>query len=331
LSIKKIGILTSGGDAPGMNAAVRAVVRTASYYKMKTTGIHYGFQGLLEKDFFDIDNADVRYLIQRGGTMLGTARCKEFQEKAYQEQGVNNLREAGIEGMIVIGGDGSFMGAKALSELNMPTIGIPGTIDNDLPYTDSTIGFQSALSTVVEAISRIRNTADSHRRIMIVEAMGRHSGNIAMYAGIASGSEIIMIPEMPLPITEVADRLKQFHDMGKHSSIIVVAEGAYNDDIPDIGTLKEKLTELTGLEIKSNKLGYMQRGGTPAVEDRLLASRMGYHAVRLLLNGVGNRVVGTVQDEIIDEDIHKALSERRRFDFDLFEMARTLSGTMLPD
>ncbi len=166
---------------------------------------------------------------------------------------------------------------------------------------------------------------------MVVEVMGRHSGNIAMYAGIASGSEIIMVPEMPLPITEIADRLTQFQDMGKNSSIIVVAEGSYNADIPDIGALTRRLIDLTGLEIKSNKLGYMQRGGAPAVEDRLLASRMGYHAVRLLLHGVGNRVVGSVQDEIIDEDIHKALSERRNFDFDMFEMARVLSGTMLPN
>ncbi len=331
MAIKKIGILTSGGDSPGMNAAIRAVVRTATYYKMKAVGIRYGFQGVLEKNFWDMDTTDVRHVIQRGGTILGTARCLNFKEKTYQEQGVANLREAGIEGMIVIGGDGSFMGAKALSELNMPTIGMPGTIDNDLPYTDSTIGFQSALSTVVEAISRIRNTADSHRRTMVVEVMGRHSGNIAMYAGIASGSEIIMVPEMPLPITEIADRLTQFQDMGKNSSIIVVAEGSYNADIPDIGALTRRLIDLTGLEIKSNKLGYMQRGGAPAVEDRLLASRMGYHAVRLLLHGVGNRVVGSVQDEIIDEDIHKALSERRNFDFDMFEMARVLSGTMLPN
>jgi 6-phosphofructokinase 1 len=318
--MKKIGVMTSGGDAPGMNAAIRAIVRYGIYLGMEVYGIEKGYVGLLEDKITQLNMRSVSDIIHRGGTILKTARCPEFKEVQGQERAIENIKKRGLEGIIVIGGDGSFMGAKILSERGIPTIGIPGTIDNDLPYTDFTIGFDTACNTALDAINKIRDTMTSHERISIIEVMGRHCGDIALYAGIAGGAEMILVPEKPLTIETICENLVNNYDEGKKSCIIVLAEGAGRAEV-----VAKEISARTKFEVKATVLGHIQRGGGPSMVDRILATRCGVHAVKLLNKGVGNRVVGIRSNEIIDMDIVEALSLKRKFNEELYHIAEIVS------
>lgn len=318
--MKKIGILTSGGDAPGMNAAIRAAVRYGIALDMEVVGIERGYTGLLEGRFVPMGLRSVSDIIQRGGTILRTARCPEFKTSEGQEKGMKNLREAGIEGLIVIGGDGSFMGAKVLSEKGFPTIGIPGTIDNDLAYTDYTLGFDTAANTILDAINKIRDTMSSHERISIIEVMGRHCGDLALYAGIGGGAEVIIVPEVKLTNEDIVNKLLEFRASGKRSGIVVLAEGAGHAD-----ELTKMLVEKTNLEIRSSVLGHIQRGGSPSNQDRYLGTSFGAHAVQLLKKGIGNRIVGIRNNEIYDIDIIEGLAIPRKFNKDLYDLAQVVA------
>lgn len=314
--MKKIAVLTSGGDAPGMNAAIRAVVRYGIYAGMEVYGIERGYAGLLEGKFLPMNMRSVSDIIQRGGTILRTARCLEMKTKEGQEKANRALRDYGIEGVIVIGGDGSFMGAKALSELGFPAIGIPGTIDNDLAYTDYTLGFDTACNTILDAINKIRDTMTSHDRVSIIEVMGRNCGDLALYAGLGGGAEVIIVPEQKLGIEAVCERLQASKQRGKHSGIVVVAEGAGS-----ASDWAQRIGERTGLSIRSTVLGHLQRGGSPSMKDRYLGTSMGVYAVQLLEKGIGNRVVGIRDNKLYDEDIVTACSMKKKFDTHLYDMA----------
>lgn len=321
--MKAIGILTSGGDAPGMNAAIRAVVRTAIYYGYKVYGIEKGYKGLLDEEFVEMDLSSVGDIIQRGGTVLKSSRCDEFKTPEGREKAVEILENYGIGSLIVIGGDGSFTGAKMLSNLGVATIGIPGTIDNDLAYTDYTIGFDTATNTVIDAISKIRDTSSSHDRVNIVEVMGRNCGDLALYSGLAGGAETIIVPEMEIRTDEIVNKLKTTQKRGKKHSIIVLAEGADIDG--GALALKKILTEEDHADVRVTVLGHVQRGGSPSSFDRILASRLGNKAVELLIAGKSARVVGMKDNKIIDMDIEEALSMEKEFDVDIYEMAKVLS------
>ena len=299
--MKRIGLLTSGGDAPGMNAAIRAVVRTAIYFGMEVYGIERGYAGLIEDKMMPMEMRSVSDIVQRGGTKLRTARCLEMLTVDGQKQAVSTLERRGIEGLVVIGGDGSFRGAKCLTEdYGIPTIGIPGTIDNDLEYTDYTLGFDTAVNTCLEIINKLRDTMNSHERISVVEVMGRHCGDIALYAGIASGAEIIVVPEI--------------------SNIIIVAEGVTSAE-----KFARELQEVTTYSVRSTCIGHVQRGGSPSMADRMLAAQFGNKAVRLLKDGIGNRVVGIHKNEIIDMDIIEAVSMKKKFNYELYETLQMIS------
>ena len=314
--MKTIGILTSGGDAPGMNAAIRAVVRSAIYYGCKVYGINRGYKGLIESDLVEMDLSSVGDIIHRGGTILKSSRCEEFKTEEGRQKAVKILKKHGIDCLVVIGGDGSFNGAQKLSDLGFPAIGIPGTIDNDLAYTDYTIGFDTALNTVVDAISKIRDTSSSHERVNIVEVMGRHCGDLALYSGLAGGAETIIVPEVDYKIEDICLRLETTKKRGKRHSIIVVAEGVGNAN-----DIAKGIVERTGADLRVT----VQRGGSPTVSDRILASRMGVRAVELLLDGKSARVVGIKDDKIIDMEIHEALSKKKSFDKKSYQMAQILS------
>ncbi|HEY8391067.1 MAG TPA: 6-phosphofructokinase [Clostridia bacterium] len=318
--MKRIGIMTSGGDAPGMNAAIRAAVRYGIYLGMEVFGIERGYTGLINDTIQPLNMRSVSDIIQRGGTILKTARCPEFKEKAGQDKAIEVIKKRGLEGIIVIGGDGSFMGAKILSERGIPTIGIPGTIDNDLPYTDFTLGFDTACNTALDAINKLRDTMTSHERISIVEVMGRHCGDIALYAGIAGGAEMILVPEKPFTIESICENLIHNYDSGKKSGIIVLAEGAGHAEV-----LAKELSERTNFVVKATVLGHIQRGGAPSMVDRILGTRCGVHAVELLNKGIGNRVVGIRNNKIIDMDIIEAVSMKRNFDEELYKIAQIVS------
>ncbi|OXS80613.1 6-phosphofructokinase [Domibacillus enclensis] len=318
--MKRIGVLTSGGDAPGMNAAVRAVVRKAIYHDMEVFGVYQGYHGLINGQIKQLDRGSVGDIIHRGGTMLRSARCLEFKTLEGQKQGIEQMEKFGIEGLVVIGGDGSYMGAKALTEHGFPCVGVPGTIDNDIPGTEFTIGFDTALNTVIDAIDKIRDTASSHERTFIVEVMGRHAGDLALWSGLAGGAETILIPEAPYDMNKVAAKLKRSQERGKKHSIIVVAEGVMTGN--KFGAIIE---ELTGFDTRVSVLGHMQRGGTPSASDRVLASRLGAHAVELLLEGKGGRAVGIEQNQIIDYDIIEALSKPHKVDQRMYELSQELS------
>ncbi|OPJ54988.1 6-phosphofructokinase [Alkalithermobacter paradoxus] len=318
--MKKIAVLTSGGDSPGMNAAVRAVVRSAIYHGCKVYGVNRGYKGLIDGDLFEMDLSSVGDIIHRGGTILRSARCEEFRTEEGRKKAHNVLNVFGIDGLVVIGGDGSFQGAQKLSEMGFPAIGVPGTIDNDLAYTDYTIGFDTALNTVLDAISKIRDTSSSHERISIIEVMGRHCGDIALYAGVAGGAEIIIVPEEEYDIDEICKRLIQSNNRGKKHSIIMLAEGVGNAN-----EIMEQIKEKTGLDSRATILGHIQRGGTPSAFDRILSSQMGAKAVELLLEGKASRVVGIKNNEIIDMDIHEALSMERKFNSNLYKLASILA------
>ncbi len=314
--MKKIAVLTSGGDAPGMNAAIRAVVRYGIFAGMEVMGIERGYAGLLEGKFLPMNMRSVSDIIQRGGTVLRTARCLEMKTEDGQQKAVEQLKANGIEGLIVIGGDGSFMGAKALSERNFPSIGIPGTIDNDLAYTDYTLGFDTACNTILDAINKIRDTMTSHDRVSIIEVMGRNCGDLALYAGLGGGAEVIIVPEHKIDIARVCERLEASKQRGKHSGIVVVAEGAGTAD-----EWAKQIAERTGLSIRSTVLGHLQRGGSPSMKDRFLGTTMGVYAVQLLEKGIGNRVVGIRKNKLYDEDIVTACGMKKKFDVELYNMA----------
>ncbi|WP_129596576.1 6-phosphofructokinase [Anaerophilus nitritogenes] len=319
--MKKIGVLTSGGDSPGMNAAIRAVVRSGIYHGLKVVGIKRGYEGLIHGDIEDMKISSVADIIHRGGTMLRTARSEDFKTEEGFKKAINVINVFGIDGIIVIGGDGSFRGAQSLSQAGIPTIGIPGTIDNDLAYTDYTIGFDTAINTVLHAISNIRDTSTSHERANIIEVMGRHCGDIALFSGLAGGAESIMIPEDLVSVDEVCKKLIQGKNRGKLHSIILLAEGAAENSYD----IKKEIEEKAGIEVRLTILGHIQRGGSPTAFDRILASRMGGYAVDILLQGKGSRVVGMKANEICDMDISEALSMKKEIHKGMYELAQILS------
>ena len=299
--MKRIGLLTSGGDAPGMNACIRAVVRSALYFGMEVYGVERGYQGLIDDEMISMDMRSVSDIVQRGGTKLRTARCLEMLTKEGQKRAVRTLEARGIEGLVVIGGDGSFRGAKTLSEeYGIPTIGIPGTIDNDLEYTDYTM--------------------TSHERISVVEVMGRRCGDIALYAGIASGAEIIVVPEVVFDLDDIVMKINRSRANGKHSNIVVVAEGVCTAE-----EFAKQLQSITTYSVRPTTIGHIQRGGSPSMADRMLAAQFGNKAVRLLNDGIGNRVVGIHKNEIIDMDIIEAVNMKKKFNYELYETLQMIS------
>lgn len=318
--MRRIALLTSGGDAPGMNAAIRAIVRKANFHNVETIGVSRGFAGLIESDFRPLSTTDVSDILQRGGTILRTARSAEFLQEEGQRKALSNLQQSGIEGLIVIGGDGSFRGASRLASMGFPTIGVPGTIDNDLSCTDYTIGFDTAVNTVVDAINKIRDTATSHERVFVIEVMGRESGFIALSAGLAGGAESILIPEMGYDIEVVVGKIVRGHERGKLHSIIVVAEGA-----GDVMEISKEIKELIKFDVRVTILGHIQRGGSPTAFDRVLASRMGARAVELLITGKSNRMVGIQANTIVHYDIETALSEKPKIDLEIYDLAGILA------
>lgn len=318
--MKRIAVLTSGGDAPGMNAAVRAVVRYAIYNDLEVYGVQRGYKGLMEGELFPMTVSSVGDIIQRGGTVLKSARSLEFTTEEGQRDAINVLNVYKIDGLVVIGGDGSFRGAQKLSEKGVPAIGIPGTIDNDLAYTDFTIGFDTAVNTALDAISKLRDTSSSHERVSIVEVMGRHCGDIALYAGLGGGAEAIIVPEVPYDIDEICKKLIESKRRGKTQSIIVVAEGA--ETASHIGDM---ISTKTGMDTRTTILGHIQRGGSPSNADRILASKMGAAAVECLLKGKKARVIGIKENQIFDMDIDEALEKERNFDVEMHKLSQILS------
>ncbi|WAA13946.1 6-phosphofructokinase [Fervidibacillus halotolerans] len=318
--MKRMGVLTSGGDSPGMNAAIRAVVRKAIYHNIEVYGIYNGYQGLINGNIEKMEIGSVGDIIQRGGTILRSARCPEFVTKEGQQKGVEQLKKFGIEGLVVIGGDGSYRGANALTNLGIPCIGVPGTIDNDICGTDFTIGFDTALNTVIDAIDKIRDTASSHERTFVIEVMGRNAGDIALWSGLAGGAETILIPEAEESMDEIIARLKHGQRRGKKHSIIIVAEGVMSGV-----EFAEKLKKEIQMDVRVSVLGHIQRGGSPTVRDRVIASRMGARAVELLIEGKGGRAVGIVNNEIIDRPIAEILDQPHTIDMQMFELSKELS------
>jgi len=318
--MKRIGILTSGGDAPGMNAAVRAVVRVAIYKGLKVSGIRRGYQGLIEGDIFDMDVSSVGDIIHRGGTILQTARCLEFKTDEGLQKGLEMLKMFNIDGLVICGGDGSYKGAYKLWQNGFPTIGIPGTIDNDLGYTDFTIGFDTALNTVVNAVGNLRDTSSSHGRANIIEVMGRHCGDIALHAGLAGGAETIIIPEVEFKIDDVCRKLLQGKNRGKLHNIILVAEGVGKPyEIAD--AIEEKI----GMDTRVSIIGHLQRGGIPTAFDRIIASRFGNRAVELLMEGKGGMAVGIDGNDIIEVPLEEAVKPNDRLNKKMYELAQMLS------
>ncbi|MBW9155576.1 6-phosphofructokinase [Clostridium tagluense] len=318
--MKTIAVLTSGGDAPGMNAALRAVVRMAIYKGIRVMGVQRGYSGLINGELFEMDRRSVSDIIHKGGTILRTARCEEFKTPEGREKAANVLRVFGIDGLVVIGGDGSFTGAQYLSEMGIATVGIPGTIDNDLPYTEYAIGFDTALNTVLDAINKIRDTSSSHERISVVEVMGRNCGDIALYAGIGGGAEKVIIPEKGYEIDDLCKTIFEGKLRGKMHNLIILAEG-----VGGANELAKEIEEITGIESRATILGHIQRGGSPSGFDRMLSSRMGVAAVEVLMEGKSGRVIGMRDGKIIDEDINTALEMPRKLDEELYEISKILS------
>lgn len=318
--MKKIAVLTSGGDAPGMNAALRAVVRKAIHEGMDVFGVMQGYQGLIDDEMIPLNVGDVGDIIQRGGTILQSARCPDFMTEEGQQLAVKNLQQRGIEGVVVIGGDGSFKGAQRLSELGIPSVGVPATIDNDINGTEFTIGFDSALNTVIEAIDKIRDTASSHDRTFIVEVMGRDAGDLALWSGVAGGAESILIPEEPTDLEEIFSRLRRSYERGKKHSIIVVAEG-----IMSATELSEKLQKAFGVETRVSILGHMQRGGSPSARDRVIASQYGAKAVELLQRGNAGYAVGMKNHTIVSYPFAEVFTGETSFDSELLKLSKQLS------
>lgn len=318
--MRTIAVLTSGGDAPGMNAAIRAVVRAGLAKGFNVMGVRRGYSGLISGEIIPLDRHSVADIIQRGGTILRTARCEEFKTEEGRKRGANILKTFGIDGLVVIGGDGSFKGAQLLSKLGISTVGLPGTIDNDLPYTEYTIGFDTANNTVLDAINKLRDTSTSHERVSIVEVMGRNCGDIALYAGLAGGAESIIVPEKGYDKDKLCRTILEGKMRGKMHNLIILAEG-----IGGAEELAQQVEDITGIETRATKLGHIQRGGSPTCMDRVWASRMGYRAIELIEEGQSSRVVGVKDGRIFDMDIDEALSVPRQFDEKLYEIANALS------
>lgn len=318
---KSIAVLTSGGDAPGMNAAVRSVVRAAMYRGMKVIGVYRGYNGLLNKDVKELDLRSVSDIINRGGTVLYTARSEEFKTPEGIEKAAQNCRELGIDGLVVIGGDGSFRGARKLSLAGIPCVGIPGTIDNDISCSEYTVGFDTAMNTAMDMVDKIRDTAQSHDRCSVVEVMGRRCGDIALQTGIACGATSILVPEIECDIErDVIAKIYEQKSTGKKHFIIVVAEG-----VGGVEDLAKYIEKRTGIETRATILGHVQRGGSPTLRDRVIATAMGVDAVRLLEKGIGNRVIALKDGRTVDYDILEALDMKREFDNELFQKAMEVS------
>jgi len=324
--MKTIGVLTSGGDAPGMNAAVRAVVRTACENNVKVYGIDRGYKGLMEGNLIPMEIRSVCDIIHRGGTVLHSARSKEFATEEGMQKAIDMCNAYGIEGIVVIGGDGSFRGARDLSERGIPCVGVPGTIDNDIACCDYTIGYDTCMNTIMEMVDRIRDTSASHDRCSVIEVMGRRAGYLALNAGIAVGATAILIPEVEFDLNrDVFERIRRTQRTGKKHFLVIVAEGIAADGIITVDELAKAIEAETGVESRAMVLAHVQRGGTPTVRDRVVASQMGYHAVELLMNGIGNRVVAMQKDQIVDFDIFEALNMKKHIDMDLYKMANVIS------
>ena len=319
--MKRIGILTSGGDAPGMNAAVRAVVRKGIYEGLEVYGINYGFAGLVAGDIRRLDVADVGDKIQRGGTFLYSARYPEFATAEGQLKGIEQLKKFGIEGLVVIGGDGSYHGAMALTKRGFPAVGVPGTIDNDIPGTDFTIGFDTAINTVLESIDRIRDTATSHVRTFVIEVMGRNAGDIALWSGVAGGADEIIIPEHDFDMAAVARKIQEGRDRGKKHCLIILAEGVMGGN-----EFADKLSEYGDYHTRVSILGHVVRGGSPSARDRVLASKFGAYAVELLQAGKGGVCVGIHNNDMIASDIIDTLeNNKHKPDLSLYDLNNSLS------
>lgn len=319
--MKRIAVLTSGGDAPGMNAAIRAVVRAGIAKGMEVMGIRRGYAGLIDGDIVPLDARSVSDIIHRGGTILYTARCPEFKTQEGVDKAVETCKQFGIEGIVVIGGDGSFRGARDLSLAGIPCVGVPGTIDNDISSTEYTIGFDTAMNTAMGMVDKLRDTAQSHERCSVVEVMGRHAGYLALHTGIACGAVSVLVPEIEFDLKkDVIDKIVAIQKTGKKHFIVIVAEG-----VGGVENIAKQIEDATGIESRATILGHVQRGGRPTVRDRVMASQFGYHAVELLNKGVGNRVVTYINNKISDEDIYEALAMKKVFDIEEYEMATAIS------
>lgn len=319
--MKTIGVLTSGGDAPGMNAAIRSVVRTACENGMRVMGIRRGYNGLMQGDMYEMNLRSVSNIINRGGTFLYSARSPEFKTEEGLQKALKVAKDVGLDGIVVIGGDGSFRGARDLSLRGLPCVGVPGTIDNDIACSDYTIGYDTSLNTVLEMVDRLRDTSESHDRCTVVEVMGRRAGYIALNAGIACGATSILIPEVEYDFQrDVIDRMKRTQLTGKKHFIIIVAEG-----IGGVEEMAKRIENETGVETRATILGHVQRGGHPTVRDRVTASLMGHKAVELLKDGIGNRVIAMQHDEIVDYDIFEALNMKKSLDLDMYKIAHEIS------
>lgn len=319
--MKRIAVLTSGGDAPGMNAAIRAVVRAGIAMGLEVMGIRRGYSGLIDGDIVNLDARSVSDIIHRGGTMLYTARCPEFKTQEGVNKAVETCKRFGIEGIVVVGGDGSFRGARDLSLKGIPCVGVPGTIDNDISSTEYTIGFDTAMNTAMEMVDKLRDTAQSHERCSVVEVMGRHAGYLALHTGIACGAVSVLVPEVEFDLDkDVIEKIREIKKTGKKHFIVIVAEG-----VGGVEKIAEHIEKATGIESRATILGHVQRGGSPTVRDRVMASQFGYHAVELLNKGIGNRVVTYVNNRIGDEDIFEALQMKKIFDVEEYEMATAIS------
>lgn len=318
--MKKIAVLTSGGDAPGMNAAVRAVVRKSIYHGLEVYGIYRGYQGLIEGEIKKFHLGSVGDIIHRGGTMLHSSRSEEFRTESGQQKAVENLKKEGIEGVVVIGGDGSYRGAQKLNEQGIATIGVPGTIDNDIAGTDYTIGFDTALNTIIDAIDKIRDTATSHERTFLIEVMGREAGDLALWSGLAGGAESILIPEWPIDMDSIVERLEYGARRGKKHSIIIVAEG-----VGSAFDIAERINKQANLDTRVTTLGHIQRGGNPTGFDRVLASRLGGLAVDLLMQNKSGVAVGIEKNELVYYPFDEIFSKSHKVDNKMLELVRQLS------
>lgn len=321
MTMKSIAVLTSGGDSPGMNAAVRAVVRTACQRGIKVYGVDRGYTGLIKGDVHEMNLRSVSDIITRGGTILYSARCPEFKTEEGIQKAVDTCKRVGIDGMVIIGGDGSFRGARDLSLRGIPCIGLPGTIDNDISCTDYTIGYDTCLNTIVQMVDRIRDTSESHDRCTVVEVMGRGAGYLALESGIAVGATSILVPEVEYDIErDIIARIREFQKTGKRHFIVIVAEG-----VGGTAKIAKKIEAETGVESRATILGHVQRGGSPTARDRIMASQMGSRAVDLLTQGIGNRVVGIRDNKIVDFDIFEALKMTKTIDMKDYELAHEIS------
>ena len=319
--MKTIGVLTSGGDAPGMNAAIRAVVRAGCENGFRVMGIRRGYNGLMYGDMYEMNLRSVSNIINRGGTILYSARSPEFKTEEGMQKAIDVCKQMDMQGVVVIGGDGSFRGARDLSLRGVPCVGIPGTIDNDIACSDYTIGYDTAMNTVMENVDRLRDTSESHDRCSVVEVMGRRAGYIALNSGIACGTTTILIPEVDFDFEkDVIDRMRRTQKTGKRHFIIIVAEG-----IGGVDEMAKRIQEETGVESRATILGHVQRGGSPTVRDRVVGSTMGCKAVELLKQGIGNRVIALQKGELVDYDIFEALNMTKTIDLDLYKLAHEIS------